>query len=157
MYFCRVKSKPIHINFEASVAPWIERTVKAVDYHLQECIKEAGLDLTKEQVIVLKRLHDNDGLNQNELAFLTLRDKSSLTRMLTKMERKKYIRREQSIQDKRINNVYITATGEALFLKARPIIQHIISIMEDGISEEQKQQAISTLQKIQSNLTHHNQ
>lgn len=152
-YFCVVKNRNTSINLEASIGPWLERTVKAVDYHLQECIKEADLDLTKEQMIVLKRLHDNDGLNQNELAFLTLRDKSSLTRMLTKMERKKYIFRKQSVQDKRINHVYLTNEGRAIFMKSKPIIHHLISTMENQISEAEKEITIATLQKIQSNLT----
>ena len=104
-------------------------------------------------MIVLKKLHEQDGLNQNELAFLTLRNKSSLTRLLHKMETKKYIIREQSQEDKRINNVFLTDLGRAVFKKTLPIIKNIIQTMEQNISNTEKQQIIEILKKIQSNFT----
>jgi DNA-binding MarR family transcriptional regulator len=103
-----MKSKEIEIDFEKSIGPWLGKTVKIIDFFAQEYFNEAALDLTKEQMIVLKKLSFKDGLNQNELAFLTLRNKSSLTRLLSKMERKKYIKREQDVLDKRIKKAYIT-------------------------------------------------
>lgn len=105
------------IDLENSIAPWLGKTIKLVDYYIQEMLNDNGLDLTKEQMIVLKRLHYQDGLNQNELAFLTLRNKSSLTRLLHKMEKKGYILRKQSQEDKRINNIYLTQDGIEIFKK----------------------------------------
>ncbi|QLG47266.1 MarR family transcriptional regulator [Costertonia aggregata] len=123
-----------------------------VDYHLQEAFHKNGLDLTKEQMVVLKKLYEEDGLNQNELASLTFRDKSSLARLLAKMESKKYIVREQNADDKRVNDIYITKTGKLLFEKTRPIIKMVIDIMEDGVSVVEKDMMIAILQKIQYNL-----
>ncbi len=140
------------IDFENSIAPWLGKTIKIVDYHLQESLNQKNLDLSKEQMIVLKKLHDQDGLNQNDLAFLTLRNKSSLTRLLSKMERKKYIIRKQHKEDKRINNIFITALGREMFIKTRPIIKNIIDTMERGISEDEKQNIINILKKIQFNF-----
>jgi DNA-binding MarR family transcriptional regulator len=140
------------IDFQNSIAPWLGKTVKTVDYFLQEELKNNNLDLTKEQIIVLKKLHDQDGLNQNELAFLTLRNKSSLTRLLVKMERKKYIKRVQCKSDKRINKVFLTKTGKEIFNKTRPTIKHIIATVEKGISVSEKEQLIQILKKIQTNL-----
>ncbi len=124
-----------------------------VDYYLQEELLKRGLELSKEQMIVLKKLHEKDGRNQNELAFLTLRDKSSLTRLLTKMEKKAYIVRRQSQYDRRVNNVYITPMGRETYLKTRPVIQEIIATMENNISSEEIDQMIKTLKKIQYNFT----
>ena len=82
--------------------------MKMVDYHLQVAFDNYGLDMTKEQMVVLKRLHEQDGINQNELASLTYRDKSSLARLISKMESKNYIRKVQSKEDKRNNEIFIT-------------------------------------------------
>jgi len=141
------------VDFENSIAPWLGKTVKIVEYYLREAFNGKGIDLTKEQMIVLKKLHDHDGLHQNELAFLTLRDKSTLTRLLSKMENKNYITRKQSKKDKRINNVYLTDLGKEIFKKTRPTIKHIIDTMEQNISQKEKQQIIDTLKKIQFNFT----
>ena len=147
-----MKSENEIVDFENSIGPWLGKTVKIVEYFLQERFNIHGLDLTKEQMIVLKRLHDKDGLSQNELAFLTLRNKSSLTRLLSKMEKKDYILRRQCEKDKRINHVYLTKFGEETFKKTKPAIKEMIEIMEQNISDSEKQQMINTLKKIQHNF-----
>jgi DNA-binding MarR family transcriptional regulator len=151
-YFRNVNNEKNIIDLDKSIGPWLGKTIKLIDYFVLVSLKLENLDLTKEQMIVLKRLHDKDGLNQNELAFLTLRNKSSLTRLLSKMESKNYILRKQSKKDKRINNVYLTESGRDIFIKTRPVIQKIIRVMEKGISENEKKQMINTLKKIQSNF-----
>lgn len=140
------------IDFENSLGPWMGKTVKITEYHLHKAFKEQGLDLTKEQMIVLKKLHDKDGLNQNELAFLVLRDKSSLARLLRKMEQKGYISRSQCKDDKRCNNVFLTQLGKEVFIKTKPIIKKLIATIEKGITKEEKTIIINLLKRIQSNL-----
>lgn len=152
LYVCHMKSEDEFIDYENCIAPWLGKTVKIVDYYLQEGLSSSGLDLTKEQMIVLKKLHEQDGLNQNELAFLTLRNKSSLTRLLSKMENKKYITRKQCKKDKRINKVYITPLGKEVFKKTRPVIKFIMDTVEQNISTKEKGQIINILQKIQANF-----
>ncbi len=147
-----MKSKKNTIDFENSIGPWLGKTVKIIEYYLQEALDRNGIDLSKEQMIVLKKLHEQDGLNQNELAFLTLRNKSSLTRLLRKMENKKYISREQCKKDKRINHVFLTDLGKIVFNTTEPVINNIIQTMELNISNTEKQQIIEVLKKIQQNF-----
>ena len=153
MYICRMNAGNEFVDLKNSIGPWLGKTVKIIEYYLQEAFDKHEIDLTKEQMIVLKKLHEQDGLNQNELAFLTLRNKSSLTRLLHKMEIKKYIIREQSQEDKRINNVFLTDLGRAVFKKTLPVIKNIIQTMEQNISNTEKQQIIEVLKKIQFNFT----
>ena len=147
-----MNSEKKSIDFENSIGPWLGKTVKLLDYIFQESFKSNGLDLSKEQMIVLKKLHDHNGLNQNELAFLTLRNKSSLTRLLSKMESKEYITRKRDVNDKRINRVYITDFGKEIFIKTRPVIVDLIQTMENNISQKEKEQMITILKKIQRNF-----
>ncbi|MEO9570511.1 MAG: MarR family transcriptional regulator [Polaribacter sp.] len=147
-----MKNEKTHIDFENSIGPWLGKTGKLVDFFFQESFNSKNLDLTKEQMIVLKRLHDQDGLNQHDLAFLTLRNKSSLTRLLIKMEKKNYIFRKQNKEDKRIKNVYLTNFGKEMFEKTKPVIRDLISTMEKNISLEEKQQIINIFKKIQTNF-----
>tara|TARA_R110000787_G_scaffold22308_7_gene64957 strand:+ start:4693 stop:5157 length:465 start_codon:yes stop_codon:yes gene_type:complete len=142
----------VTIDFDNSVGPWLGKTIDIINYHLLESFKENNLDITKEQMIVLKKLHDNDGISQNELALLIFRNKSSLTRLLSKMEKKNYILRIQSIEDKRINQVFLTETGKDTYLKVKPILKQMIDRLELNFSQTEKQQIIKTLKKIQSNF-----
>jgi len=152
-YFCCLKKEEVNIDFEKSIGPWLGRTMKMVNYHLNETFQNAGLDVTKEQMVVLKKLHEQDGLSQNELALLTYRDKSSLARLLSKMEKKRYIIRKQHSEDKRVNNVFLTKQGKSLFSKTRPSVQKVIDTMENGVSAFEKNQIITILKKIQTNLS----
>ncbi len=149
-----MKSEEVHIDFENSIAPWVGKTSKIVDYYLHDLLNQFGLDMSKEQVITLKMLHENegDGLNQNDLAFLTSRDKSSLARLLSKMERKKYILRKQHKVDKRINQVFLTDEGRAVFKQSKIVLKKLMCTMEKNISEAEKKQLIGILKKVQFNL-----
>jgi len=145
-------SDTLKVDFESSIGPWLGRTIKMVDYYLQESFDSFGLDITKEQMIILKKLHEKDGVNQNELALLTYRDKSSLARLLSKMESKEYIHRVQSKEDKRNKEVFISPMGVNIFEKTIPIVQEVIAIMEQGIPEKDKQHMIKILKQVQSNF-----
>jgi len=146
-----VKSE-LDIDFEKSIGPYLGETMKLVHYHIDEAFKNNNLDLTKEQMIILKKLYEEDGLNQNELALLTFRDKSSLARLLAKMEVKNYLYRKKSTEDKRINRVFLTKEGELLFKQTRPIIKEMIDTMEKDITENEKMLMITLLKKIQLNF-----
>lgn len=148
-----MKSEEELIDFQNSIGPWMGMTVKIVEYYLQELFTEFGLDLSKEQMIVLKVLHVQDGLNQNELASLTFRDKSSMARLLSKMERKNYVNREQSKKDKRINLVFLTEKGRIIFKQTRPVLKKLIKTMEQNITKIEKKQLIEILKKVQFNFT----
>lgn len=147
-----MNNSDILVDFDTSIGRWIGSTAKMVDNYLHEAFQSQGLDLSKEQMVVLKKLHENDGLIQNELAYLTLRDKSSLARLLAKMERKNYITREQDEFDKRVNRVFLTETGKITFRKTRPIIVRLKEIMEKNINEEEIYQLTKTLRSIQRNI-----
>ncbi len=143
----------LDIDLENSLGPWIGKTTKIVDYYLHEAFQQHGLDVSKEQMIVLKKLHHEDGLNQNELAHLTWRDKSSLARLLAKMERKGYVIRRQHDLDKRVNLVYLTESGREIFRNTRPIIQKAIDILEKDIDKADIKRMIEILKRIQDNFT----
>ncbi|MEM7379849.1 MAG: MarR family transcriptional regulator [Bacteroidota bacterium] len=146
-------SEEHRLDFESSLGPWLGKTAKILDYYLHESLQKQGLDLTKEQMIVLKKLHDHNGLNQNELAFLTFRDKSSLARLLSKMERKDYILRKQSAEDKRNNEVFLTPQGREVFKKTKPVIKSLMRTMEKDITLEEKKRVIEILKRVQQNFT----
>ncbi len=148
-----MNNSDILVDFDTSVGRWIGSTAKMVDNYLHEAFQSQGLDLSKEQMVVLKKLHENDGLIQNELAYLTLRDKSSLARLLAKMERKDYITREQDDFDKRVNRVFLTETGRITFKLTRPIIVGLKEIMQKNIEEEEIYQLINTLERMQRNIS----
>jgi len=132
--------------------PWIGKSMKVIDYFIMDRFAQHGIELTKVQWLLLKRLKALNGETQHNLAFLTNRDKASLTRLLTTMERKNLVARIPSESDQRANKIYITANGEKILKQSEPVISEMVEEMQKGISEEEREVAITVLQKLINNI-----
>ena len=140
------------MDLEKTLAPWLGKTMKMIDNLIQDLFYEQNISLTKTQWVLLKKLHEKDGVAQQELAFLTGRDKTSLTRLVNTMEKKNLVARIPSKSDKRINHVFLTKNGESLFKESLPIIEKFITALQENISEEEINLTIAVIKKVQENL-----
>lgn len=140
------------INIEKTMLPWMGKAMKAIDYFLADKLKENGIELTKVQLILLKKLNEMDGQPQNNLAFLTNRDKASLARLINTMEKKNLVARIPDKSDHRINNIHITKHGLEIFKNAIPVMKESINQIQKDIPEEDIEVVIETMKKIGLNI-----
>ena len=139
-------------ELEKSLLPWLGRTLKGLDFFLTDAFRQKDIDLTKAQLILLRRLAVRDGLAQHNLAFITDRDKASLTRLISTMERKALVVRKASRSDKRVNHVFITAKGLETLRLAMPVVLEAIASAQHGICLDDLVTTISVLEKIRQNI-----
>lgn len=139
-------------GLDESVMPWIGKVSKMMGIFLKERFKEHGVDLTREQFILLKVLHDEDGKMQKDLAFITERNKGSLARLITTMEKKNYVARIPSTEDKRINKIYLTKHGHKIFEQIQPVLYANIAHAQKGLTQEEINTTIAVLKKVHENL-----
>jgi DNA-binding MarR family transcriptional regulator len=140
------------IDFKKTLLPWFSQTVKIADYAIADRFNAAGIELTKVQWLLLRRLERSDGLPQHNLAFLTNRHTASLARLITTMEKKNLVARIPSRDDHRINLIHITTHGERILKEAFPIVKDFLDEMQRGISDEKLQQVIEIIERIHKNL-----
>ncbi|TCP24417.1 DNA-binding MarR family transcriptional regulator [Tenacibaculum skagerrakense] len=140
------------MGLDKTLAPWLGKTMKMIDNHIQDMFHELNVSLTKTQWVLLKKLHEKDGVPQQELAYLTGRDKTSLTRLINTMEKKGLVARIPSKTDKRINHIFLTKKGIQLYDETLPIIENFVESLQENISEEEIQSTIKVIQKVQENL-----
>ena len=140
------------IDIDKTIMPWIGKSMKVIDYFIMDRFSEKGIALTKVQWLLLKRLKEMNGESQHNLAFLTNRDKASLTRLLTTMENKNLVARIPSTADHRINQIYITAHGEKILKMAMPVVEEMMEEMQAGISSDERMVAIKVLKKLINNI-----
>ncbi|MEK6476331.1 MarR family transcriptional regulator [Catalinimonas sp. 4WD22] len=95
--------------------------------HLNQTFKSAGYDVTSEQWSILNRLWEKDGINQLEIAGITLKDNASVTRTLELMEKKGLIVRQIDQDDRRNRRIYLTEAGKAL---RKPLIHCAESVLK---------------------------
>lgn len=139
-------------DFSKELIPLIGKTAKLITVSQTKGLRQAGFDLTKEQFIVLLILSQQNGVAQNKLACLTGRDKASMTRLVNTMERKTLIKRTTSRNDKRINQLFITTTGEKILHEVSPIVKDNIYQLQNGVSKEEIDLVMDVLKRIQNNL-----
>ena len=118
-----------------ALMPMMNKLTKEIRAVLTLDFQMHGITLSMEQAIVLKLLSDQNGRPQHDLALVTSRDKTSLTRLLSGMEKKGLIIRRQSKKDKRVNHVFITNSGLNEMEKAKPIMIQLINRAIEGIDE----------------------
>ena len=123
-----------------------------MDYYIRDNMKSHGINLSKEQFIVLKHLDEKDGRIQNDLAFITNRSKTALTRLIQTMEKKGLVSRSVSEKDMRINHVYLTKLGRQTWEKSYPFFLKIIEELQKGLSQEDIINAQKVMKQIQSNI-----
>lgn len=141
------------MELKKTLGTWLGKTSKMLGCHINDVLAANNIDLTREQWIVLIKLYEHGGLAQNELAFITERDKTSLTRLINTMERKNLVFRKISKKDKRIKLVYVSDFGKMEYENALPVMQSTIQNLQKNLSEKEINNTIHTLQKLQTNLT----
>lgn len=142
-------------GMEELMMPWIGKTMKHIDHFIAVKMAQQGVNLTRQQVILMKILYHDGPLPQNDLAFLTDRDKTSLTRLLSTMEKKNLVARITSPDDKRVNLIHLTKHGEKVLNETAPILFGVIMHMQENISHEEQQTVIGVMKKIQDNIEKH--
>ena len=134
------------------LSKWIGKTAKLMGSYVNEQLLDHKIDLTKTQLIVLKFLQYSDRISQNKLAFITERDKTSLTRLMNTMEKKELVNRKPSAGDKRIKLVGITDKGRKLLSEAEPVLSQLENQISDGISTQEMNITIKVLEQVQANV-----
>ncbi len=140
------------IDLNAHALSWVGKIHYDFGFLVQKAFGENGLDLSKEQWSVLKRLHVNDGQPQNDLAFITHRDKTSMTRLVNTMESKNLVERKSDENDRRVNRIFLTDHGKEVIDKVRPIMYDLIPAVQESLTEKEIENLIGTLKKIKSKI-----
>ena len=140
------------MELKNTLGPWLGKTTKMLACLVSETFQKNNIDLTREQWVFLLKLHQKDGIPQNEVAFITERDKTSLARLVKTMERKGLIKRKISTTDKRSKLVCLTDEGRKIFKKSKPIMQQMIKNLQSGLTEEEVRNTINILKKFQENI-----
>lgn len=139
-------------ELEKTIMPHLGRVFKMTGIYMAEKFAQLKIDLTREQFILLLRLHQKDGQNQNELAIITERNKASLTRLINTLEGKNLVARILSKEDKRVNRIYLTTNGRKIFKTTNPALKEMIVEVQKGLTKKEIEVTIKVMNKVISNI-----
>ncbi len=131
-----------------SILPLLGKSTKGMELMITDAFKEKQVGLSKVQFVLLKVVSENNGIPQNDLAFITNRDKASLAKLISTLEQKKYLERVNSTSDGRIKHIHLTENGDAILSKAIPIVSAMVDEIHQDIDDKEMEITIKVLKEI---------
>lgn len=131
----------------------IGRTSHKMRLLIDKVFHKNNIDLNFEQFMLLKCLSFNDGINQQELSEITDRNKATVARLVSKIEKKNLILRINSKEDKRVNNIYLTNMGKEMLVDIKPHVDTINDALVNSIAEDEFDKLKLILNKLTLKIT----
>lgn len=109
-------------------------------------------DLTVEQFHLLKQTSLDNGISQNIICQLVEKKPANITRILDRLEKKKWVKRRPNPSDRRSSLVFLTEEGERIIDEVSTLFDSYSGWFVEGISLEDEVVFRSVLEKINSNI-----
>lgn len=97
-------------------------------------------DITKPQYAVMRAIAEHPGIEQVTLIDVAVSTKATLAEMLSRMEHRGLVRRENCPSDKRRRFIWLTAEGQALLEGAIPRAIAVDNEFLNRMTPEQQEQ-----------------
>ena len=116
-------------------------------------LREMGVPLTPEQFMLIDILWNQGEMTQQQLADQLQKDKNSVTKLVDAIEKKGFVIRKQNPHDRRANTLVLTEKANELKPGAKQKGISILDQILEGISEDELRSFLSTLRKLNTNMT----
>ena len=120
--------------------------------YIQVKLKAHGINMTFEMLEVMSVLWKNDGINQQELADQTLKDKSSMTYLIDNLVKRKLVQRVEDDNDRRNKLIYLTEEAKVLQNEICPWVSEVYGIATVDLNAADLQDSLSVFNKMIENL-----
>ena len=141
-------TKEASLKFHMSMGMLINSAHRAMTKRFVQNAMKSGLDISLDQWMVLGPIWQLESASQKELGEITLKDKTSITRLVDVLEKKNLVVRVEDQIDHRIKRVILTNAGKQLFFDVLPIMEKTREEVRKDISD----QDIETFKKVLSNI-----
>ena len=136
------------IKLEEVYAFWLDRTIKRMRQYSQMIFDKHGFKLTVDQWVILKRIADDEGCSQKEIAAKTYKDPASITRIIDALSKKGLVERRPQPNDRRRYDIFLTDKGQDLYHEMIDVVIELRKVPLKNISTEELQQLQSILNRM---------
>ncbi|MEG1502803.1 MAG: MarR family transcriptional regulator [Enterococcus sp.] len=134
----------------------VSSLLRSIMYKSRESMSQRvkDMDVSPQQGRMISYIaqYEEKGLIQNDLAKAFQRRSASITSMLQGLEKKGYIERRIPADNERQKNIYALPKGKALVDETNQAFYDSEKELVHALSEEEKQQLITLLKKIDDSL-----
>ncbi len=129
----------------------LESALKTYRRFAQARLYAAGIDITIDQWLVLKTIHESPDITLQKVGAAVFKDFASVTRIVQLLERKGLLRRKPHPNDGRRSELMLTRSGESVIRRVEPIAQAYRRQALDGIDAEEVARLRAVLKRITEN------
>lgn len=124
----------------------LRRIIRAADLHSKHLVKTAGL--TAPQLLLLQAIRERGDVTIGELAKGINLSQATVTTILDRLEKREFVYRLRSQQDKRKVNAYLTQSGEHMLDNApTPLQAHFVRRFY-ALPDWEQNMILSSLQRV---------
>jgi len=116
-------------------------------------LKEAGISISFEVLEIIKMLLNQDGLNQQELADMLFKDKSSMTYLIDSMVKTGLVTRKEDTADRRNKLIMLTAQAHQLKEQLSPLAKDCYLALAEDVNDIDIKNGLAMLSKMNHSLT----
>jgi len=127
-------------------------TVKKIQLVYNRAFKQAGLNITADQMRVLIVLNEKNGLSQTELADGSAKNAPTLSRIIDLLCNKGLTERQRFANDRRRYKVFLTDKGKQIVKQALPIVQQLRVNGWQGLNNNDFQHFIKVINQLNKNF-----
>lgn len=139
-------------DYEKIAAHWVNRLSFLIRKDLSAMFQRAGHAISPEEWAILLVLWGKGAQTPSALADVTIKDRTTVTRLIDAMVRKGLVSRAEDANDRRRSIVTVTAHGAGLENELVPIAQSLISGALASIAPEDVAITTRTLKAMTQNL-----
>jgi MarR family transcriptional regulator, organic hydroperoxide resistance regulator len=140
-------------KLEDSLGYIMGRAARSLGTRLNRNFIEAGYDVTCEQWSVLVNLWHKNGQTQQELAAMTCKDKTSMTRLIDGLEKRKIVVRTPDKIDRRQKHIVLTEKGKDFQQELLKIVKKTLSEAQADIDDKDLAVCKNVLGRVYENLS----
>lgn len=137
---------PAHIKHQETIDYFLKIVWQTVANRYNQMVADFGI--TQSIGYLLINIDEKEGNTVSEVAALLGLKSTSLSRMLSQMEKMGLIYRELNKGDKRSVKVFLTELGKEKRSLARGLVRQFNNYLNENITGKDKEQLINTLKKI---------
>ncbi len=129
----------------------LESTLKSYRRFAQARLQESGIDITIDQWLVLKTIHESPDITQQQVGTAVFKDFASVARIVQQLERKGFLQRKPHPNDKRRSELVLTRSGHSLLRTLEPTIRAYRSEALNGVNREDVERMRRAFSRITAN------
>lgn len=129
----------------------IEKAIKVYRQFAQRRITSRGIDITVDQLLILRAIQDHEEITQKQIADMVFKDYASITRIIDLLVKKEYLQRKMHSVDRRRFDLTITTDGNQVLAQLDETVANYRKDALRGISKSEVDSLQKLLQKITDN------